>query len=88
MSRKKPTPNAIATKFGWADPVTGELLVSMKGLIPEINDYKPNRPISTKPLRIKEIIIPEENTQEELDNLIPEEIKPAQKRTRRTKIKV
>lgn len=42
---KKPIPDAVATKFGWAHPETGELLVSIKNLPNPIDDYKPNRRI-------------------------------------------
>lgn len=45
MSSKRPHPNAVATKFGWALSSTGELLVSVRGLPVEVVDYKPNRPL-------------------------------------------
>lgn len=32
MFRKPKTPETIATEFGWANPSTGELLVSIRGL--------------------------------------------------------
>lgn len=35
-------PDAVATKIGWAHPLTGEQLDSTKGLAGAINYYKPN----------------------------------------------
>jgi hypothetical protein len=32
MKLDKPSPSAIQTEFGWADPDTGELLVSLRNL--------------------------------------------------------
>lgn len=46
---KRPRPDAVATKFGWAIPKTGELLVSIRGLDVEVHDYKPNRPFTYVP---------------------------------------
>jgi len=40
-------PNAIATKRGWEDPKTGELLVSNRGLdLDLINNVSVNKPVS------------------------------------------
>jgi hypothetical protein len=41
---RKPTPDAIATIYGWANPKTGELLVSKRGLPNPVEGYIPNRP--------------------------------------------
>jgi hypothetical protein len=45
MSNQSPpkwAPNAIPTIFGWADPKTGELLVSKKGLSNVVSNYRRN----------------------------------------------
>jgi len=55
MSREdfgKPKQGAIATKFGWADPKTGELLVSRRGLPNPVAEYKPNQPF--RPSNVQE----------------------------------
>lgn len=54
MSLKRPHPDAVATKFGWALPKTGELLVSIRGLPVEVEEYKPNCPIRPTPKIVKE----------------------------------
>lgn len=40
--------DAVATKLGWADPKTGELLVANKHLANPIENYTKNRPILTE----------------------------------------
>ena len=42
--------NAVPTIYGWADPKTGELLVSKRGLKNPIQNYKRNRPIQVQPI--------------------------------------
>ena len=54
---KKRPKNAVATKYGWADKNTGELLVSLKGLDVESVDYKPNnKKTITSPTKLEKII--------------------------------
>lgn len=43
-SYNPPIENAIPTIYGWAHPITGELLVSIKGLENPVEGYKRNRP--------------------------------------------
>jgi hypothetical protein len=42
--------NAIPTKYGWADPKTGELLVCVRHLENPIEGYAKNRPIKVQPI--------------------------------------
>lgn len=41
---KKPHPDAIQTKYGWALPKTGEVLVCRRDLPNPVEGFKPNRP--------------------------------------------
>jgi hypothetical protein len=69
MSREncgKPKQSVIATKFGWANPKTGELLVSRRGLPNPVEGYKPNQPFK-----------PSKNVQEPPKIEIASEVKPA-----------
>ncbi|MDD5150666.1 MAG: hypothetical protein PHC28_09305 [Flavobacterium sp.] len=45
---RKPIPTAIATIYGWAHPISGELLVSIKGLPNPNLNYKLNCPFLTQ----------------------------------------
>jgi hypothetical protein len=62
MTNQKPYQDAVATIYGWAHHITGELLVSRKGLENPVLDYKPNCPFKQKIVEevIKEPIITEE----------------------------
>lgn len=60
-------PNAVATKRGWEDPKTGELLVSIKGL--EIKKPKakpaPKKKAAAKKKAVEEVIEEQEVKPEE-----------------------
>ena len=45
---RKPHPDAIATKYGWALPKTGEVLVCRRDLPNPVEGFKPNRPFIVK----------------------------------------
>ena len=47
-------PNSIATEFGWVNPKTGELLVSIKNLPNQVKEYKRNQ-------RVQRLVIKNEN---------------------------
>lgn len=52
MSNQTPpkwAPNAVPTIYGWADPKTGELLVSKKGLENVVTDFGKNKRPTAKP---------------------------------------
>lgn len=97
----KPFENAVATKFGWAHPVTGELLVARRDLPNPVDNYKPNRPFVKQENTAQEVtpeVIPEVNpevvetvveqpTQVVEPEIIKESEKPKTKHVRKPKAK-
>lgn len=86
-------PNAIPTVQGWADPKTGELLVSKKGLINTVERFGKNSRPSIKPVineTALEIDIPDtlvENTFVELETSQPILSDPEEKKIRQPRTK-
>jgi hypothetical protein len=77
---RKPTPDAIATVYGWANPKTGELLVSKRGLPNPVEGYVLNRPYKpaaevkqddVKPTAVESAPAPIENETEPQENDLP-----------------
>ena len=54
MFRKPKSPETIATEFGWANPKTGELLVSIRGLPNPVSDFVMGRPYNPKSVTVIE----------------------------------
>lgn len=73
-SFKQPNKNAVATKYGWADSKTGELLVSVKGLPNPIENYTINKPFKYQEITSEVIIETKENISEVIEETTPEVI--------------
>ena len=58
MFRKPKSPETIPTEFGWANPKTGELLVSIKGLPNPVKNFIPGRPYNQEiiPQPVEEVV--------------------------------
>lgn len=63
MFRKPKTPETIATEFGWANPKTGEVLVSIRGLPNPVKGFVSGRPYTAAVEPIITDPVPEVNTE-------------------------
>lgn len=70
----KPFENAIATKYGWAHPVSGELLVARRDLPNPVDNYKPNRPFVKQETVVQEKEVSPEVTPEVVETVVEQPV--------------